>query len=66
VTRLGAAGLEELVAQLPAEQSPELWDRPQVMQIVQAGKRYVIAGGPWRRQRDQQRRVQAGQMRSVA
>jgi len=66
VTRLGAAGLEELVAQLPAEQSPELWDRTQVMQIVQAGKRYVIAGGPWRRQRDQQRRVQAGQMRSVA
>ncbi len=56
VTRLGAAALEELLAQLPAERSPELWDRAQVMEIVQAGKRYVIAGGPWRQQRDQQRR----------
>src|SRR5438128_8606590 len=26
------------------------------MEIVRAGKRYVIAGGPWRQQRDQQRR----------
>ena len=41
---------------LPAEQAPELWDRTQVMEIVRGGKRYVIAGGPWRRQRDQQRR----------
>jgi transposase len=56
VTRLGAAALEQLLAQLPAEQSPELWDRTQVMEIVQAGKRYVIAGGAWRQQRDQQRR----------
>jgi len=56
VTRLGASTLEELLAQLPAEQSPELWDRTQVMEIVRAGKRYVIAGGPWRQQRDQQRR----------
>ena len=31
-------------------------DRTQVMEIVRAGKRYVIAGGPWRQQRDQQRR----------
>jgi transposase len=28
----------------------------QVMEIVREGKRYVIAGGPWRRQRDQERR----------
>jgi transposase len=56
VTRLGAASLDQLIAQLPAEQSPELWDRPQVLEIVREGKRYVIAGGPWRRQRDQQRR----------
>jgi transposase len=56
VTRLGAAALEQLLAQLPAEQSPDLWDRAQVLEIVRAGKRYVIAGGAWRQQRDQQRR----------
>lgn len=56
VTRLGAGALEELLAQLPPDQAPELWDRTQVMEIVRAGKRYVIAGGPWRQQRDQQRR----------
>jgi transposase len=56
VTRLGAGRLEELLSQLPADPSPELWDRTQVMEIVRADKRYVIAGGPWRQQRDQQRR----------
>lgn len=56
VTRLGAAALEQLLEQLPADQSPELWDRTRVMEIVREGKRYVIAGGPWRRQRDQERR----------
>ena len=56
VTRLGASALEELLAQLPADQAPELWDRTQVMEIMREGKRYVIAGGPWRQQRDQQRR----------
>ena len=56
VTRLGAATLEQLLEQLPADPSPELWDRTQVMEIVRAGKRCVIAGGPWRQQRDQQRR----------
>jgi len=57
VTRLCASVLDELIAELPAEQSPELWDRTQVMEIVRQGKRYVIAGGPWRQQRDQQRRA---------
>lgn len=56
VTRLGASLLEELLGELPADQSPELWDRTRVMEIVREGKRYVIAGGPWRQQRDQQRR----------
>jgi transposase len=56
VTRLGARTLEELLAELPKDQAPELWDRTQVMEIVRGGKRYVIAGGPWRQQRDQQRR----------
>jgi transposase len=56
VTRLGATTLDQLLEQLPVDQSPELWDRTQLMEIVQANKRYVIAGGPWRQQRDQQRR----------
>ena len=56
VTRLGAATLDELLASLPADPAPELWDRTQLMEIVRAGKRYVIAGGLWRQQRDQQRR----------
>jgi transposase len=56
VTRFGAGLLDQLLEGLPAEQAPELWDRTQVMEIVREGKRYVIAGGPWRRQRDQQRR----------
>jgi transposase len=56
VTRLCASVLDELLAELPADPSPELWDRTQVMEIVRQGKRYVIAGGPWRQQRDEQRR----------
>ena len=56
VTRLCASTLDELLAQLPADSSPELWDRTSVMEIVREGKRYVIAGGSWRQQRDQQRR----------
>ena len=56
VTGLGAATLEQLLEELPADQAPELWDRTRLMEIVRAGKRYVIAGGPWRQQRDQQRR----------
>jgi transposase len=56
VTRLGASALDQILEQLPADQAPELWDRTQVMEIVRAGKRYIIAGGPWRQQRDQDRR----------
>src|SRR5512136_1648357 len=47
VTRLCARTLDELLASLPSEPSPELWDRTHVMEIVCAGKRYVVAGGCW-------------------
>jgi transposase len=57
VTRLGSATLEQLLGELPADCSPELWDRAQVMEIVKEGKRYVVAGGAFRRQRDQERRA---------
>jgi len=56
VTRLCASTLAELLSSLPSESSPELWDRTQVMEIVREGKRYVVAGGCWRQQRDEQRR----------
>ena len=56
VTRLCASTLDELLASLTPEPSPELWDRTQVMEIVRQGKRYVVAGGCWRQQRDEQRR----------
>lgn len=56
VTRLSAATLQSLIAQWPAERQLELGDRQRLIEITQAGKRYVLAGGPWRQQRDQQRR----------
>jgi hypothetical protein len=34
----------------------ELGDHPRLLEISHQGKRYVIAGGPWRQQRDQDRR----------
>lgn len=57
MTRLGSATLEQLLGELPADSSPELWDRAQVMEIVKEGRRYVVAGGAFRRQRDQERRA---------
>jgi transposase len=56
VTRLSAATLQTLIAQWPAEKQMELGDRHRLMEITWEGKRYVIAGGPWRQQRDEQRR----------
>ena len=34
----------------------ELGDRHELMEITHEGKRYVVAGGPWRQQRDRERR----------
>jgi len=56
VTRLSVATLQSLIAQWPAERQLELGDRQKLIEITQAGKRYVMAGGPWRQQRDQERR----------
>jgi transposase len=56
VTRLSAATLQSLIAEWPAQRQLELGDRRQLIEITQAGKRYVMAGGPWRQQRDQERR----------
>jgi hypothetical protein len=56
VTRLSAATLRSLVEELGLEKQFELGDRQKLMEITHEGKRYVIAGGRWRQQRDQERR----------
>jgi transposase len=57
VTRLSNATMESLLANLPPAEQLELGDRHQVVEWVREGKRYVIAGGLWRQERDQQRRT---------
>ena len=57
VTRLSTATLQSLLAALPQESQLELGDRQQVLDLTYQGKRYVIAGGAWRQQRDQERRA---------
>jgi transposase len=56
VTRLCTGTLRELVAQLPLDAQPQLWDRTKLIELTVAGKRYVIAGGEHRQQRDAARR----------
>ena len=56
VTRLSTATLQSLAAELGLEKQLELGDRQRLLEITHQGNRYVIAGGPWRQQRDQQRR----------
>jgi transposase len=56
VTRLSAATLHALVEELALEKQLEFGDRQKIMEITHQGKRYVIAGGRWRQQRDQERR----------
>lgn len=56
VTRLSALTLRSLVEELALEKQLELGDRQKLMEITHEAKRYVIAGGQWRQQRDQERR----------
>lgn len=56
VTRLSAPTLQNLLAELPADKQMELGDRKKLLEITHQAKRYVIAGGQWREQRDQERR----------
>jgi transposase len=57
VTRLSNATLEALLSSLPKDQQLELADQDKLVEIEHDAKRYVIAGGPWRRERDQERRT---------
>jgi transposase len=56
VTRLSTATLQTLVTELGLEKQLELGDDQRLLEVSHQGKRYVIAGGPWRQQRDQERR----------
>ncbi len=56
VTRLSATTLRNLVEELALEKQMELGNRQKLMEVTHEGKRYVVAGGPWRQQRDQERR----------
>jgi transposase len=57
VTRLSNATLEALLSSLPQDQQLALADQNKLVEIEHGEKRYVIAGGPWRCQRDQERRA---------
>ena len=57
VTRLSSATLGALLEASETQLQMELGDSTRVMEIEHEGKRYVIAGGVWRRQRDQERRT---------
>ena len=57
VTRLSSSSLQALLAELPEERQLELGDRKEVLEVTHGGKRYVIAGGEWRQQRDCERRA---------
>jgi len=56
VTRLSNATLEALLKELPNESQFELEDSNRLVEIEHEGKRHVIAGGPWRKERDRERR----------
>jgi transposase len=56
VTRLSTATLREVIAQLPQDAQPQLWDRTKLIELQVEDKRYVIAGGEHRQQRDLARR----------
>jgi len=56
VTRLSAATLREVIAQLPQNPQPQLCDRTKLIELTLEGNRYVIAGGEHRQQRDLARR----------
>jgi transposase len=57
VTRLSNATMEALLGDLGPEEHLELGDHSQVVELEREGKRYVIAGGVWRKERDEQRRL---------
>jgi transposase len=56
ITRLSDSTMQQLLAQLPQDAQPQLWDRTKLIELVVEEKRYVIAGGLTRQHRDASRR----------
>lgn len=56
VTRQSNATLVAILKELPEERQLELGDRTRLIEVEHEGRRYVIAGGTWRQQRDRERR----------
>jgi len=56
VTRLSNATFAALWERLSGAQQAELGDHQNLLELEHDSKRYVIAGGPWRQQRDLERR----------
>jgi hypothetical protein len=56
VTRQSNATLSALIKELPEDRQLELGDRTNLIELEHEGKRYVVAGGQWRQQRDRERR----------
>ncbi len=56
VTRLSASTLQNLADEVGLEKQLELGDDQRLIEITHESKRYVLVGGPWRQQRDQERR----------
>lgn len=56
VTRLSNATLEALLKELPEDEQLQIGDTNRLVEIEYQGKRHVIAGGPWRKERDRERR----------
>jgi len=57
VTRLSSSTLQAILAKLPSDRQPELWDRTELAEFEADGVRYVVAGSEFRRQRDRDRRA---------
>lgn len=56
VTRLFGPTLRSVVRKLPEDNQAELWDRDSLVEFEEDGKRCVVAGSEYRRQRDSERR----------
>lgn len=56
VTRQSNATLMSIIRELPEDRQTELGDRTNLIEVEYEGRRYVIAGGAWRQQRDRERR----------
>ena len=56
VTRFSSETLKTLLRELPKDNQPQLWDCTDAMEVEWDGKRYILATGKMRKERDRLRR----------